>query len=117
VGLPHLAFHLRDDEFEGTIGRLAGAAARLVREPSSRSDAGHTVRAALFADPAGNVVELTTMEPLASERGTNSGPRLPSERGMSSGRRAPRGGSCSDRQRPSLTIRDLPVLLLPKSRS
>ena len=64
-GFPHFALHVPTDEFDTTMATLRDAGVTFLGEPSSRVDFGRTVRAAFVTDPAGNVVELTDVGPLA----------------------------------------------------
>lgn len=62
-GLPHVALAVPPDRWESTIAALQASGAPFLMGPSERSDFGRRVRAAFLTDPAGNVVELTDVEP------------------------------------------------------
>jgi glyoxylase I family protein len=64
-GFPHFALHVPADEFAATMETLQSAGVTFLGEPNSRVDFGRTVRAAFVTDPAGNVIELTDVGPLA----------------------------------------------------
>lgn len=64
-GFPHLALTVPADRWETTIAALHAAGTPFLMGPSERSDFGRRVRAAFLTDPAGNVVELTDVGPLA----------------------------------------------------
>jgi catechol 2,3-dioxygenase-like lactoylglutathione lyase family enzyme len=64
-GFPHFALHVPTDAWDATMAALRGAGVTFVSEPSERVDFGREVRAAFVSDPAGNVVELTDVGPLA----------------------------------------------------
>jgi extradiol dioxygenase family protein len=64
-GFPHFALHVPTDEWDETMAALHAAGVAFLSEPSTREDFGRPVRAAFVTDPAGNVVELTDVGPLA----------------------------------------------------
>lgn len=63
AGLPHLALLVPADDWDTTMAAIEGAGVPFVMGPSTREDFGRTVRAAFVADPAGNVIELTDVDP------------------------------------------------------
>ncbi len=64
-GFPHFALHVPDDQWEATMAALQAAGVAFLGSPNERDDFGTRVRAAFVTDPAGNVVELTDVGPLA----------------------------------------------------
>jgi catechol 2,3-dioxygenase-like lactoylglutathione lyase family enzyme len=66
AGLPHVALLIPADDWDATMAALEGRGVPFVMGPSSREDFGRTVRAAFVADPAGNVIELTDVDPTRS---------------------------------------------------
>ncbi|MEU8132749.1 VOC family protein [Streptodolium elevatio] len=60
-GLPHIALHVDEADFDGLIADLRTAEVPFLIEPFHNGE----VWAAFVADPAGNYVELTTLGPLA----------------------------------------------------
>lgn len=65
-GFPHFALHVPTGEFQSTVDSLKAAGVTFVAPPSKRVDFGTTeVWAAFITDPAGNVIELTDVGPLA----------------------------------------------------
>ena len=64
-GFPHLAFYVPTDRFETTVAELAAGGVEVIAPPHRREDFGVPVWAAFVKDPAGNVVELTDVGPLA----------------------------------------------------
>lgn len=64
-GFPHFALHVPTQAWDATMAALAGAGVSFLSPPSSRTDFGVEVQAAFVSDPAGNVVELTDVGPLA----------------------------------------------------
>lgn len=64
-GFPHFAVHVPSDRFAGTIEALERADVPFLGPPRTRVDFGVPVQAAFVSDPAGNVVELTDVGPLA----------------------------------------------------
>lgn len=63
-GFPHLALRVPSAEWDATIDALRSRDVAFLMGPSERLDFGVRVRAAFVTDPAGNVVELTDVEPL-----------------------------------------------------
>jgi catechol 2,3-dioxygenase-like lactoylglutathione lyase family enzyme len=66
AGLPHLALLIPAAEWDDTMAALEHRGVPFVMGPSTREDFGRTVRAAFVADPAGNVIELTDVDPARS---------------------------------------------------
>ena len=67
AGFPHFALHVPTEEFHATVEGLRAAGVTFLGEPSSRVDFGTTtVWAAFITDPAGNVIELTDVGPIAA---------------------------------------------------
>ena len=64
-GFPHFALHVPTEAWETTIAALDEAGVTFLSRPSEREDFGRRVLAAFVTDPAGNVVELTDVGPLA----------------------------------------------------
>jgi catechol 2,3-dioxygenase-like lactoylglutathione lyase family enzyme len=64
-GFPHLAVWVPSDKWDDTLAGLVDAGIAFLMGPSERSDFGVPVRAAFVTDPAGNVMELTDVGPLA----------------------------------------------------
>jgi catechol 2,3-dioxygenase-like lactoylglutathione lyase family enzyme len=64
-GFPHFALHVPTEVWDDTMAALEAAGVAFVSPPSRREDFGVPVLAAFVADPAGNVVELTDVGPLA----------------------------------------------------
>jgi lactoylglutathione lyase len=63
VGFPHMALHIPADAFAATMAGLEERGVPWFGEPRSREDFGRTVWAAFIEDPAGNVIELTDVDP------------------------------------------------------
>jgi catechol 2,3-dioxygenase-like lactoylglutathione lyase family enzyme len=63
AGLPHLALLVPADDWDATMAAIEAAGAAFVMGPSTREDFGRAVRAAFVSDPAGNVIELTDVDP------------------------------------------------------
>jgi catechol 2,3-dioxygenase-like lactoylglutathione lyase family enzyme len=66
AGLPHLALLIPATDWDATVAALTDRGVPFVMGPSTREDFGRTVRAAFIADPAGNVIELTDVDPAVS---------------------------------------------------
>jgi catechol 2,3-dioxygenase-like lactoylglutathione lyase family enzyme len=64
-GFPHFALHVPAEGWDATMAALEAAGVPFLSAPSEREDFGVRVRAAFVTDPAGNVVELTDVGPLA----------------------------------------------------
>jgi catechol 2,3-dioxygenase-like lactoylglutathione lyase family enzyme len=64
-GFPHFALHVPTDTWEATMAALEAAGVPFLGRPARREDFGRPVWAAFVTDPAGNVVELTDVGPLA----------------------------------------------------
>jgi len=63
TGFPHLAFHIPADAWDETMRELEARDVAFLMGPSAREDFGVQVRAAFIQDPAGNVIELTDVDP------------------------------------------------------
>ena len=63
AGLPHLALFVPADDWDATMEAIEAAGAGFMMGPNRREDFGRTVRAAFVTDPAGNVIELTDVDP------------------------------------------------------
>jgi catechol 2,3-dioxygenase-like lactoylglutathione lyase family enzyme len=61
--LPHIALHVPAARFAATMTELEARGATFVAPPRSRVDLGKTVWAAFVEDPAGNLIELTDVDP------------------------------------------------------
>lgn len=64
-GAPHIALHVPTSTFEDTVRALDEAGAAMRRGATSRIDLGQEVWTAFVTDPAGNLIELTDMGPVA----------------------------------------------------
>jgi catechol 2,3-dioxygenase-like lactoylglutathione lyase family enzyme len=62
---PHLALYLAPETFVQAVDRLVAAGVELTSPVRSREDFGVTVQTAFCRDPAGNLIELTDVAPLA----------------------------------------------------
>jgi len=62
-GFPHIALHIPRDDYADTMAALEARGVPFVMEPRSREDFGKPVWAAFIKDPAGNVIELTDVDP------------------------------------------------------
>jgi catechol 2,3-dioxygenase-like lactoylglutathione lyase family enzyme len=62
-GFPHLALHIPADAWDDTMAGIAARDIEFLLPPSEREDFGRRVRAAFIRDPAGNVIELTDVDP------------------------------------------------------
>jgi len=63
VGFPHVAFHIPTAAFAATVAALEEQDVAFVMGPSSREDFGVPVQTAFIQDPAGNIIELTDVDP------------------------------------------------------
>jgi catechol 2,3-dioxygenase-like lactoylglutathione lyase family enzyme len=63
AGFPHLALHIPADAWDETMVAIEGRGIEFLLPPSERLDFGRRVRAAFIRDPAGNVIELTDVDP------------------------------------------------------
>jgi catechol 2,3-dioxygenase-like lactoylglutathione lyase family enzyme len=63
TGFPHLALHVPADAWDDTMAGIEGRGIEFLLPPNERSDFGTPVRAAFIRDPAGNVIELTDVDP------------------------------------------------------
>jgi catechol 2,3-dioxygenase-like lactoylglutathione lyase family enzyme len=61
--LPHIALHVPADQYASTMAALELRGVAFVAPPRSRVDLGATVWAAFIEDPAGNLIELTDVDP------------------------------------------------------
>jgi len=62
-GFPHMAMHVPTDAWDSTMAELEARGVAFLMAPSEREDFGRPVRAAFIRDPAGNVIELTDVDP------------------------------------------------------
>jgi extradiol dioxygenase family protein len=62
-GFPHLALHIPTDAWDETMAGIEARGIAFLLPPSERLDFGRPVRAAFISDPAGNVIELTDVDP------------------------------------------------------
>jgi catechol 2,3-dioxygenase-like lactoylglutathione lyase family enzyme len=62
-GFPHMAMHVPTDAWDSTMGELEARGVPFLMGPNTREDFGRPVRAAFIRDPAGNVIELTDVDP------------------------------------------------------
>jgi extradiol dioxygenase family protein len=62
-GFPHLALHIPADAWDDTMAGIEARGIEFLLPPSERLDFGKPVRAAFIRDPAGNVIELTDVDP------------------------------------------------------
>jgi catechol 2,3-dioxygenase-like lactoylglutathione lyase family enzyme len=62
-GFPHLALHIPADAWDDTMSAIEARGIEFLLPPSERLDFGKRVRAAFIHDPAGNVIELTDVDP------------------------------------------------------
>jgi catechol 2,3-dioxygenase-like lactoylglutathione lyase family enzyme len=67
TGFPHLALHIPADAWDDTMAGLTARGIAFMSEPREREDFGRPVRAAFIRDPAGNVIELTDVDPRRTE--------------------------------------------------
>jgi catechol 2,3-dioxygenase-like lactoylglutathione lyase family enzyme len=63
TGFPHLALHIPADAWDDTMAAIEDRGIEFLLPPSERLDFGKRVRAAFVRDPAGNVIELTDVDP------------------------------------------------------
>jgi catechol 2,3-dioxygenase-like lactoylglutathione lyase family enzyme len=63
TGFPHLALHIPADAWDETMEAISARGLEFLLPPSEREDFGTRVRAAFIRDPAGNVIELTDVDP------------------------------------------------------
>ena len=63
TGFPHLALHIPTDAWDDTMAGIEARGVEFLLPPSERLDFGKSVRAAFIRDPAGNVIELTDVDP------------------------------------------------------
>ena len=63
TGFPHLALHIPAESWDDTMVAIEGRGIEFLLPPSERLDFGKPVRAAFIRDPAGNVIELTDVDP------------------------------------------------------
>jgi methylmalonyl-CoA/ethylmalonyl-CoA epimerase len=63
TGFPHMAMHVPARSWDETMRELEGRGVPFLLAPGSREDFGVTVHAAFIQDPAGNVIELTDVDP------------------------------------------------------
>lgn len=64
-GAMHIAMYLKSEDFDERVHSIEERGGVLARGPQSREDFGVPVRTAFINDPAGNLVELTDVGPLA----------------------------------------------------
>lgn len=62
-GFPHLALHIPADAWDDTMAGIEASGIEFLLPPNERLDFGRPVRAAFIRDPAGNVIELTDVDP------------------------------------------------------
>jgi catechol 2,3-dioxygenase-like lactoylglutathione lyase family enzyme len=62
-GFPHLALHIPTGAWDETMAGIEARGIPFLLPPSERLDFGTPVRAAFIQDPAGNVIELTDVDP------------------------------------------------------
>lgn len=77
--MPHCAFYVPFDDFLRTCEALKRAGVEFIAGPRERRDFDTRVWAAFFCDPAGNVLELSSVGPFgeAGGEGTRSTDRSP----------------------------------------
>jgi catechol 2,3-dioxygenase-like lactoylglutathione lyase family enzyme len=63
TGFPHLALHIPADAWDDTMAGIEARGITFLAPPGERLDFGKLVRAAFIRDPAGNVIELTDVDP------------------------------------------------------
>lgn len=63
-GFPHFALLVPADAYDSTMAALADRGIPFLMGPNAREDFGRPVRAAFIQDPAGNVIELTDVDPV-----------------------------------------------------
>ena len=63
AGFPHMAMHVPAGAWDDTMRELEARGVPFLFPPSARVDFGVPVRAAFIQDPAGNVIELTDVDP------------------------------------------------------
>lgn len=63
TGFPHLALHIPTDAWDDTMAAIEARGIEFLLPPNERLDFGKPVRAAFIRDPAGNVIELTDVDP------------------------------------------------------
>jgi catechol 2,3-dioxygenase-like lactoylglutathione lyase family enzyme len=63
TGFPHLALHIPTDAWDDTMAGIEARGIEFLLPPSERLDFSEPVRAAFIRDPAGNVIELTDVDP------------------------------------------------------
>jgi catechol 2,3-dioxygenase-like lactoylglutathione lyase family enzyme len=63
TGFPHMAMHVPAADWDATMRELEARGVPFLFPPGSREDFGVPVRAAFIRDPAGNVIELTDVDP------------------------------------------------------
>jgi catechol 2,3-dioxygenase-like lactoylglutathione lyase family enzyme len=63
AGFPHMAMHVPAGAWDDTMRELETRGVPFLFPPSAREDFGVPVRAAFIRDPAGNVIELTDVDP------------------------------------------------------
>jgi catechol 2,3-dioxygenase-like lactoylglutathione lyase family enzyme len=63
AGFPHMALHIPADAWGDTMAGIEARGIEFLLPPSERLDFGTPVRAAFIRDPAGNVIELTDVDP------------------------------------------------------
>lgn len=61
--LPHIALHIPSEHYPATMAALEARGVTFVAPPRSRVDLGTTAWAAFIEDPAGNLIELTDVDP------------------------------------------------------
>jgi catechol 2,3-dioxygenase-like lactoylglutathione lyase family enzyme len=61
--IPHIALHVPTASYADTMSALEERGVPFVGKPNSREDFGKTVWAAFIEDPAGNLIELTDVDP------------------------------------------------------
>ena len=62
-GFPHLALHIPAGAWDDTMAGIEARGIEFLLPPNQRLDFGTPVRAAFIRDPAGNVIELTDVDP------------------------------------------------------
>jgi catechol 2,3-dioxygenase-like lactoylglutathione lyase family enzyme len=63
TGFPHMAMHVPTAAWDSTMQELEARGVAFLMPPNTREDFGKPVRAAFIRDPAGNVIELTDVDP------------------------------------------------------
>jgi catechol 2,3-dioxygenase-like lactoylglutathione lyase family enzyme len=63
TGFPHMAMHVPSAAWDSTMQELEARGVSFLMPPNMREDFGKPVRAAFIRDPAGNVIELTDVDP------------------------------------------------------